>query len=240
MLQKDPYISHLIISKRIKISTEVIARLQKQLVEKGLIPEISRGEKISKRSRQFSKITNVLKKESRQKILQENKQKIANLVKKLYNLNKKAFDFTNMLPETILEKVIADIDWRLQRYDPEKMPGKESTKLARYVNRNISFALLEAKRTAWRKHKKVISIETENRADTIRQRIQARPETKEITIKELEKISKKLKLTIIEKSILFGKAAGMNNLNIGKAIRYSEGRISQINSNLEKRLKAQF
>lgn len=239
-LIRDPVDSDSKISKEFEVHSGVVATRRKQLEDAGRIRGDTLSERFKKVRRKAERKTSYLNKEKRDIILEEKGKTIQGKASYLYHRNRPAFDFTNMLPETIVEEMVERLDWKLQVYDPNSMPGPKKTKLERYFSKKLTLVASDLKRKAWKKYRKITSLEFGMDAKKdIRRTLEALTEFKELTVTQLEQISTRLKLNLLEKAILFGsnRTVNLSDRRIAKAIGISKSGVNQIRNDLKKRVK---
>lgn len=241
LLGKTPNKSNIHIAKKLNVWPADVAIRRAILVEQGKISDISTNERIKESLRKKKRRTKVLNKSKRQQILKERTEKISKMVNYIYSTNREEFDFTNMLPEKIAEELVDRMDWKLQTYNPKRLKGAEETKLDRYFSYHLSHIAFDLKRGAWKKYKRIQSLEQgkETGSTPIKEFLKAKIGTgaNAPTVQKLEQISTRLNLNILEKVVLFAKAAGLTGVKISERIGYTEMGISKIGKRLEKRVE---
>lgn len=228
-LKRNPHRPNTEIAKVVGVSYDYVGKQRQILVARGKIPEISVGDRNKFAHRMPWRKTGVLSKQQRQGVLEKNMEAIQKTAWNLYYSNRKAFDFCNMLPESIADELCERLGWRLQTFNPKKMPGPKETKLQKFFNYSLHKTNLEVKRMAWRKFKQVASLDyAAEGKKTLLAYLKVPPEFKGITVEQLEKISSKLKLNLSEKAVLFGRAEGLTDKAIGDATGYTQPNITKI------------
>ena len=245
-LKRNPNRSNTQIARALGLpKSNVVDYQRKLLVEKGTIPEVNlnrlrdRGDK--------SKRGYVLRnKAKRQEVIEKNNEKIRRAAEKLYHSARNAFNQANMYVEDIVEEIKRRLDWRLQKYKPSRTKAPKEKKLKFYIDYCLKMITAELRREAWRKYRKIESLETDigrgagEKKIEGRDTLEARPVDlfEGITVRQLEQISKRLGLTVIEQAVLYGLAANITGEEIGRRLGRSESRISQIKANLFGRVKS--
>lgn len=228
-----------------KIAAEVgvrhyftVERRRRKLEAEGKIRLVSLSERAKLAQREEEKKTDALNEEKRKKFLEKHWKRIQGKANTLYYKNRKAFDFQNTLPEEIADELKERLDWKLQTFNPKRMHGPEETKLARYFSKKPAQVAFDLKRTAWRQYREIASLEAgmEEKKD-IKRTMQAPTIFKDITVAQLEALSKALKLNLMKEAVLFGTAAGIRRKTVGKALGLSETRVIQIKKETEKKVE---
>ncbi len=239
-LMKDPFRSSNAISKVEGASPNTVVRQRRILESKGLIPVVSRSKIMKNAERKPERTIDYLDKKRRKTILEEKKKAIESTAKRLYRENRVAFDGTDALPEQIPEEIAERMEWRLRTFNPKNWKGSEKVKVNKFFYSALSSIKFDIRRTAWKQYsrQKLESLETGMEEKQDRKRtLQAKPESKEITVKQLEMISDGLKLNLLEKAVLFGHAAGLTGSKIAEVTGYSEARINQKKFEYQKRIQ---
>lgn len=241
MLKRNPLQTNVKIATAIGVNPHYVGTRRQILVARGKIPEISMGERFKLAKRMPWRKTGVLSKQQRQRVLEKNNEAIQKTARNLYHSNRKAFDFCNMLPESIADELRERLDWRLQTFNPAKISGPKEIKLQRFFDYSLHKNKLDVKRMAWRKFTQVASLEAaaEGKAPLLSY-LKAPPEFKGITVAQLQEISSKLKLNLLEKAVLFGRAAGLTDKKIGNAIGCTESNVCRIKQRIESWVKTQL
>ncbi len=233
-LRKDAFRSNVAIAKETGNPIHIVGKRRRELVEQGLIPEVTRSEIQKTSQRKPERITGVLDEKTRHGIIEKNKRTIESVARHLYRTNQVAFDGTNVLPERIPEEIEERMRWKLKTYEPKKWNGSVDN----FFSSALTIIKFDIKRQAWRKYRAMESLEAGMEEQKDRKRtLEALPVFQEATIEKMEVICEQLNLDILEKAILFGRRAGLVDQTIANATGYQKTRIQQIRVALEKRVK---
>jgi len=237
-LRRNPQRPALTIAKALGVSNWMVSKWRQRLVAQGEIPKLDLSKLSKSLRRDPRRVTKVLDKEAREKILEEKSDKIQRKANKIYSIYRAQFDAANLTPEGIADELRERLDWKLRTYNPKRIKfGSKEGKLTDYFNKHLSFLAADLIRDAKRKYRSIESLDAERRGGLALKEVLAAPAvTREIRLSDLERVSSRLNLNLLEEAVLFGLAAGIFEKEIGERIGLTEGRVSQIKTALEKRV----
>ncbi len=222
------------ISEKTGLSQQKVSSMYKILREVEQIPERRRGGE----ERNKNRITKwYLKNKGKiPKLMQQWEPRIVSTAES-YCRNSTIFQRAGIYPDNIADYIRDSLEWKLKTFDPSR--GKkmsEDIKLRNYISHQIKLLALDQLKIA-RRRKTQSSLghnltTSQEKPWTFMNILAAKPSARNIDPEKLialiEEVSKKANLTTQEKAIIYAKAAGLKQAQIGKIVGVNESRISQV------------
>ena len=223
------------IKKETGLSKLKISNLYHIIKQMESIPERKTG---SNQKRDKKRITKWYRnnKKKVQKLMQIWEPKIVSTAAS-YCRNSTIFQRTGIYPDNIADYIRDSLEWKLKTFDPSR--GKkmsEDIKLRNHISHQIKLLALDQLKIA-RKRKAQVSLgynltKSQKKPWTFMDILVAKPSARntdpEKLIALIEEVSKKAGFSIQEKAIIYAKAAGLKQHQIGKIVGVNESRISQV------------
>lgn len=168
-------------------------------------------------------------------------------VNKIYEKYKDVFNTANTTPEKIAEYIRETLKWKIKTFNPKKRKGTDlEIEIRNYCRQQIALLARDKLKQAYRVYNK--SVKTESLESKIKesktgkltlmgtvaakQQQAANPEK---VIMVIETFVKKAKLDPEEKAVVYGKAAGLTQLEIEKMIGFSSQTTKTIINSIRKK-----
>jgi len=235
-LKRRPKASNIRIARKTRASPWAVKRLRKKLVSEGRIPDISRHE-ITKTAKRAAGIrTGAVSKKRREKIVGEKRKYFEKAAEKICRAYGMALEARGITEQELAERMLDRLDWSLQTYDPARMKGPEKDKIERFTGWRGRRIIADFWGFAKSQRVPEINAEAQGRGGTkvpAAERAAAPKQQREFTAADIDRVCKQLKIGILESAVLFAKAAGLNQAEIGRRLGFSESNISVIAKRLE-------